>query len=145
MVWCHRLDMSVGDQVSANSLVRSCHQQGDLLAYFLGQGKAWKLTFEDVVTQVLRENHRHLGMRRSKTITSLHSSNERCITLQQEIDVATDARDVSPNSPEGREMDARLTTLRTALGCVERSIAASETILEDCRMMEEEIRQEARR
>ena len=105
-VWCHCLDMSVGDQVSMNSLVRSRHQQGDLLAYFLGPGMAWKLTLEDVVTQVLKENRQLLGMRRSKAIASLHSSNERRIMLQQEIDVATDARDVSPNSPEGHQMDA---------------------------------------
>ena len=96
------LDMSVGDQESANSLVRSHHQQGDLLAYFLGLGMAWQLMFEDVVTQVLRENCRHLDVRRSKVITSLHSCNQRHITLQQEIDVTTDARDVSPNSPEGQ-------------------------------------------
>ena len=101
VVWCHRLDMSVSDQASTNSLVRSHHQQGDLLAYFLGPGMAWKLMFEDVVTQVLKENRQLLGIRRSKAIASLHSSNERRITLQQEIDITTDAWDVSPNSPEG--------------------------------------------
>ena len=105
-VWCHCLDMSVGDQQSVNSLVRSRHQQGDLLAYFLGPRMAWKLMFEDIITQVLKENRQRLDLRRSKAIASLCSSNQRRITLQQEIDVTTDARDVSPNSPEGREMDA---------------------------------------
>ena len=52
-VWCHRLDMAVSDPDSSKSLVRSCHQMGCLLAYFLGPGTAWKLQFEDVVAQVL--------------------------------------------------------------------------------------------
>ena len=55
-MWCHCLDMAVGDRESSNSLVRSRHQLGSILAYFLGPRTAWKLTFEDVVTQVLREN-----------------------------------------------------------------------------------------
>ena len=52
-VWCHRLDMAVSDPDSSKALVRSCHQMGSLLAYFLGPGTAWRLTFKDVVTQVL--------------------------------------------------------------------------------------------
>ena len=55
-VWCHRLDMAVSDPDSSKSVVRSRHQMGSLLAYFLGPGTAWRLTFKDVVTQVLREN-----------------------------------------------------------------------------------------
>ena len=134
--------MAVSDRESSNSLVRSRHQWGDLLAYFLGPGMAWKLTFEDVVTHVLWENCRHLDMKRSKAITSLHSCNQRRITLQQEIDTTADARDISPDSPKGREMDIRLTTLRTTLGVIERSITVSEALLEHCQMMEEEARQE---
>ena len=52
-MWCHRLDMAVSDPDSSKALVRSCHQMGSLLVYFLGPGTAWRLTFEDVVTQVL--------------------------------------------------------------------------------------------
>ena len=55
-IWCHRLDMAVSDLDSSKSLVRSCHQMGHLLAYFLGPGTAWRLQFEDVVAQVLQEN-----------------------------------------------------------------------------------------
>ena len=55
-VWCHHLDMAVSDPDSSKSLVRSRHRMGGLLAYFLGSGTAWRLTFEDVVTQVLQEN-----------------------------------------------------------------------------------------
>ena len=52
-MWCHRLDMAVGDRESSNSLVRACHQLGSVLTYFLGPGTTWNLTFEDVITQVL--------------------------------------------------------------------------------------------
>ena len=44
---------------SSRTLVRSRLRCGDLLAYFLSPGTTWKLHFEDVVTQVLKENRRH--------------------------------------------------------------------------------------
>ena len=141
-MWCHHLDMAVNDRESSNSLARSRHQRGDILAYFLGPWTAWRLTFEDVVTQVLQENRRHLDTKRSKAISSLCNCNQRWITLRQEIDATTDARDVTPDFPEGQEMDIRLNTLKTALGVIERSISASEALLESCRMLEEEARQE---
>ena len=55
-VWCHRLDMAVSDLDSFGSLVRSHHQMGRLMAYFLSPGMAWRLQFKDVVAQVLQEN-----------------------------------------------------------------------------------------
>ena len=79
---------------------------GDILAYFLGPGTAWRLTFEDVVTQVLRENQQQLDAKWNKAVSSLHNCNQRQIMLCQEIDVTTTARDLTPDSPEGREMDA---------------------------------------
>ena len=56
---------------SSRSLVRSRHCCGDLLAYFLSPGTAWELRFEDVVTQVLKENRRYLKMKHAKVATSL--------------------------------------------------------------------------
>ena len=56
-ILCHWLDMALsGEPGSSRSLVRSHHRCGDLLAYFLGPGTTWELRFEDVVTQVLKEN-----------------------------------------------------------------------------------------
>ena len=56
-VWCHRLDMTLHQEPgSSRTLVRSRHCCGDLLAYFLSPRTAWELQFEDVVTQVLKEN-----------------------------------------------------------------------------------------
>ena len=56
-VWLHRLDMALRQEPgSSRTIVRSRHRRGDLLAYFLSPGTAWELQFEDVVTQVLKEN-----------------------------------------------------------------------------------------
>ena len=76
-IWCHRLDMAVSDPDSSKFLVRSCHQMGSLLAYFLGPGTAWRLTFEDVVAQVLRENQQLLDTKCDKVTTSLHNCSQR--------------------------------------------------------------------
>ena len=63
-VWCHWLDMALSKKpASSGSLVRSRHQLGCLLAYFLGPGTTWELQFKDVVTQVLKENLRHIDKR----------------------------------------------------------------------------------
>ena len=63
-VWCHRLDMALREEpASSGSLVRSQHRLGCLLAYFLGPRTTWELQFEDVVTQVLKENLRHINKR----------------------------------------------------------------------------------
>ena len=71
-VLCHRLDMALSKEpASSGSLVRSQHPLGNLLAYFLGPGTAWELQFEDVVTQVLKENQRHVKAKRAKAATSL--------------------------------------------------------------------------
>ena len=140
-VWCHHLDMAVGDRDSSNSLVRSHHQLGSILAYFLGPGTAWKLTFEDVVTQVLRDNRQQLDAKRDKAASSLCNCSQRRAALCQEIDVTTAAWDLTPNTPEGQEMDVRLNTIRTALRVIERSITMLEVLLEDCRMREEEAHQ----
>ena len=137
-VWCHCLDMAVGDR---ESLVRAHHQLGSILTYFLGPGTTWNLTFEDVITQVLQENRRQLDIKRDQAASSLRNYNQRWVSLSREIDVTTATRDITLDSPEGREMEAQLSTLRTALGTIERSIRNLEVLLEDCRMQEEEAHQ----
>ena len=44
--------------------------------------------------------------------------------------------------PLGQELDARLSTLRTSLGAIERAIMRYKDLIEDCRMQEEEAHQE---
>ena len=115
-VWCHRLDMAVSDPNSSRSLIKARHQMGFLLAYFLGPGTAWKLTFEDVVAQVLRENRQHLDAQRNEAAISVHRCNQRRASLHREIDAAAVAQELMANTPEGWELAVKLTALRTALG-----------------------------
>ena len=47
--------------------------------------------------------------------------------------------EVLTNAPSRREMEQRLNTLQTSLNVVERSITKFENLIEDCRMVEEEV------
>ena len=142
-VLCHRLDMALSEEPgSSKSLVRSQHCCGDLLAYFLGPGTAWELHFEDVVTQVLKENRRHVEMKRAKAATSLGSCNKRRTDLCTEFDATSEAMQMVTDRASGRELKHRLNSLQTSLTAIEQAITKYENILEDCRMQEEEARQE---
>ena len=111
---------------------------GVLLAYFLGPGTAWRLTFEGVVTQVLKENRQQLDAQRDEAVTFLHRCNQRRASLRREIDALAMAQELTANTPEGRELAVKLTALRTALGAVEKAMTAHETLIEECRIQEEE-------
>ena len=47
--------------------------------------------------------------------------------------------EVITDAPSRREMEHRLNTLQTSLNAVERSISKFENLIEDCRMLEEEV------
>ena len=49
------------------------------------------------------------------------------------------AMEVTTDAPSSREMEHRLNTLQTSLSTVERSIMKFEDLIEDCRMLEEEV------
>ena len=139
-VWCHRLDMALSrEPASSRSLVRSRHRLGCLLAYFLGPGTTWELQFEEVVTQVLKENWRHVKKRCTDVASSLRRCNKWQTNLRAEFDATSKAMQVITDVPSSREM---LSTLQTSLDTVERSITRYENIIENCRMQEEEAHQE---
>ena len=142
-VLCHWLDMALREEPgSSRSLVRSRHCCGDLLAYFLDPGTAWELRFKDVVTQVLKENWRHLETKRAKVATSLGNCN-RCRTdLCGEFDATSEAMQMVTDRASGMELEHRLNSLQTSLTTIERAITKYENILKDCRMQEEEVCQE---
>ena len=59
-VWLHQLDMSLSqEEEAARSLVRSRHTQGCFLGYFPAPGTS-NLSYEEVLTQVIEENHMEL-------------------------------------------------------------------------------------
>ena len=141
-VWCHRLDMALSEEsASSGSLVRSQHQLGCLLAYFLGPGTTWELQFEDIVTQVLKENLRYVDKRRTDVASSLRKCNKWQTQLRTEFDATSEAMQVVADAPSSREMEHRLSSLQTSLTAIERSITRYENLIEDCRMQEEEAHQ----
>ena len=142
-VWCHQLDMALSEEpVASGSLVRSRHRQGRLLAYFLGPRTAWELQFEDVVTQVLKENRRHIEKKHTDVASSLRKCNNWRTKLRTEFDATSQTMEVITDAPSSRKMEHRLSTLQTSLNMVERSIMRYENLIEDCRMQEEEARLE---
>ena len=142
-VLCHQLDMALSEEPgSSRSLVRSRHRCGDLLAYFLSPKTTWELRFEDVVTQVLKENRRHVKTKLAKAVTSLGSCNKRRTDLRTEFDATSEAMQMVTDSASGRELEHRLNSLQTSLTTIERAIIKYENVHEDCRMQEEEARQE---
>ena len=142
-VLCHWLDMALSEEPgSSGSLVRSRHHCGDLLAYFLGPGIAWELHFEDVVTQVLKENWRHVETKRAKAATPLGNCNKCRTDLRVEFNATSEAMQMVTDSASGRELEHRLNSLQTSLTTIERAITKYKNILEDCRMQEEEAHQE---
>ena len=112
------------------------------MAYFLGPRTAWELQFEDVVTQVLKENWRHIQKKCTDAASSLWKCNNRRTTLCNEFDVVSQAMEVVTDVLSSREMEHRLSTLQTSLDAVERSIMRYENLIEDCWMQEEEARLE---
>ena len=142
-VLCHRLDMALSEEpTSSGSLVRSQHRLGNLLAYFFRPGTAWELQFENVVTQVLKENQRHVEMKCAKAATSLGNGNKQRTDLCVEFDATSEAMQVVTDSASGRELEHRLNSLQTSLTASEWAIMKYENILKDCRMQEEEAHQE---
>ena len=142
-IWCHQLDMALSEEpASSGSLVRSRHQLGCLLAYFLGPGTTWELQFEDGVTQVLKENLRHVEKICTDAASSLRKCNKWQTKLHTKFDAMSEAMQVVTDAASSREMEHRLSSLQTSLTMVERYITRYENLIEDCRMQEEEARQE---
>ena len=108
------------------------------MAYFLGPGTAWELQFEDVVTQVLKENQRHIEKKCTNASSSLRKCHNRRTKLCNELDAVSKAMELVTDALSSREMEHRLNTLQTSLDAVERSITKYENFIEDCWMQEEE-------
>ena len=139
-MWLHRLDMALSKEpATSGSLVRTRHGLGCLLAYFLGPGTAWELQFEDIINQVLKENQRHNEKKCTDATSSLQKCHNWRTKLCDEFDAVSQAMEVITDTPSSREMEHRLNTLQTSLSAVERSIMKFENLIEDCRMLEEEV------
>ena len=95
-----------------------------------------------MVTQVLKENRRHIKTKRAKAAASLGSCNKCRTDLRTEFDATSEAMQMVTDRASGMELEHRLNSLQTSLTAIERAITKYENILEDCRMQEEEAHQE---
>ena len=140
-VWLHRLDMALSKEPAASgSLVQARHSLGCLMAYFLAPGNAWGLQFKDVVDQVLRENRRQNERRPNESSSSLRKCRSRRTKLRDEFDAVSKTMEVTSDGRSRKEMEQRLAALQTSLNVVKNSITKFENLIEDCRMVEEELR-----
>ena len=140
-VWLHRLDMALNEEPAASgSLVRARHSLSRLLAYFLAPGTTWGLQFEDVVDQVLWENRKQNKRRRNESSSSLRKCRSRRTKLRDEFDAVSKTMEVTTDGWARKEMEQRLAALQTSLSAVENSITKFKNIIEDCWMVEEELR-----
>ena len=140
-VWLHRLDMALSREPAASgSLVQARHSLDCLLTYFLAPGTAWGLQFEDVVDQVLRENRKQNERRRNESSSSLRKCRSRRTKLRDEFGAVSKTMEVTTDGRARKEMEQRLAATQTSLNVVENSITKFENLIEDCRMVEEELR-----
>ena len=58
------------------------------------------------------------------------------------MDATSEAMEMVTDPPSSQELEARLSTLRTSLGTIERAIMRYEELIEDCQIQEEEAHQE---
>ena len=129
-VWCHRLDMVLSEEpASSGSLVRSRHWLGNLLAYFLSPGTSWGLQFKDMVTQVLKENLRHIKKRHADVTSSLRKCNKWQVQTCSELAATSEALQVVIDDESDRELEHRISSLQTALTAIVRGIAWYENII----------------
>ena len=81
-------------------------------------------------------------MKREMVVTSLSKCNQRRINIRKEFDNKSEAMELVTDRASRVELEHRLSSLQTSLESIERAITRHENTLEDCRMQEEEARQE---
>ena len=94
------------------------------------------------MTQVLKENRRHLETKREMVVTSLSKCNRRRTDIHKEFDNTSEAMEMVTDRASRVELEHRLSSLQTSLESIGKAITRHENTLEDCRMQEEEAHQE---
>ena len=89
--------------------------------------------------QVLRENRKHNERRCNESSSSLRKCCSRRTKLRDEFDAVSKTMEVITNGRSHREMEQRLNALQTSLNAVKASITKFENLIEDCRMVKEEL------
>ena len=135
-VWLHRLDMSLSQEEDAlRSLVLSRHTQGCLLGYFLAP-ETGNLSYGEVLTQVIEENHMELCRMREHLTSSLQDCNtKRTKYLGELTDLSRELDTTGVDSLRG-DIEAKMSIVRTTISKIEATIERYMNRLEEYQFRE---------
>ena len=92
-----------------------------------------------MVDQVLRENRKQNERKCNESSSSLRKCRSRRTKLRDEFDAVSKTMEVITDGRSRREMEQRLAALQTSLNAVNRSITKFKDLIEDCRLVGEEL------
>ena len=131
-VWLHRLDMSLSQEKDASrSLVQLRHTQGCLLGYFLAPGTS-NLSYGEVLTQVIEENHMELRRMREHLTSLLQDCNSRRTQYLDELTNLSQKLDTTGFDRLRGDIEAKMSIIHTAISKIEATIERYMNQLEEC-------------
>ena len=138
-VWLHRLDMALEPHGRSLWTLRSSrHSQGALLSYLLSPGTG-NIQYQHVLTRIMEENREYYQKKRSQLVSWLRLSSTKRTRYLEELGVVTNQLDSTSHLKERKDLECRLTSLRTAILTLEHSIKKREAQLALCRSHEREV------
>ena len=137
-VWLHRLDMSLSQEKDASrSLVPSRHTQGYLLGYFLAPGTS-NLSYGEVLTQVIEENHMELQRMREHLTSSFQDCNAKRTKYLDELTNLSKKLDTTGVDRLRGDIEAKMSIVCTAISKIEATIERYANRLKECQFREHE-------
>ena len=122
VVWLHQLDMSLSQEEDATrSLVVSRHTQGCLLGYFLAPGTS-NLSYGEVLTQVIKQNHMELWRMQEHLTSSLQAYSAKRAKYLDELTNLSKKLDATWVNRLRGDIKAKMSIVRTAISKIEASI-----------------------
>ena len=136
VVWLHQLDMSLSQEEDATrSLVVSRHTQGCLLGYFLAPGTS-NLSYGEVLTQVIKQNHKELWRMQEHLTSLLQACNTKRAKYLDELTNLSKKLDATGVNRLRADIKAKMSIVRTAISKIKASIERYEDRLEECQVRE---------
>ena len=121
-VWLHWLDMSLSQEGDASmSLVPSRHTPGCLLDYFLAPGTS-NLSYGEVLTQVIEENHMELRRMWEHLTSSLQDCNAKRTKYLDELTNLSKKLDTTGVDRLRGDIKAKMGIVCTAISRIEATI-----------------------
>ena len=125
------------EEDTSRSLVPLRHTQGCLLGYFQALGTS-NLSYEEVLAQVIEENHLELQRMREHLTSSLQACNaKRTKYLDELTDLSRELNTTGVDSLRG-DIKAKMSVVHTTISKVKASIERYVNRLEECRFREHE-------